>query len=117
MTTTYFPGTRVLVFDSRRYKDDRATPLHQTLCMATVERWYGKRSERFGLYPSLLDVRFDHTPEKVSRGHLATPDNRVRVVETEEQAESAVREVTTNAQLSPSQENSLRRKLLKGLRP
>lgn len=73
---TYFPGTRVLIFDARLYKDDRRTPLSVTMQPATVLRWYGKTADtkasgsRFGPYPSLVDVRFDRDGRE-SRGHFA----------------------------------------------
>jgi hypothetical protein len=63
------PGDRVIVFDTRLYVDDRTTPLTHTMRPATVLRRYGFRSDRFGVYPDCVDVRFDHRPEE-SRGHF-----------------------------------------------
>lgn len=69
---TYYPGTRVKVFDSRLCKDDVSTPIEVTIKSATVVSWYGKKSQRFGIYPSLIDVQFDHDL-RVSKGHFANP--------------------------------------------
>lgn len=68
--TTYYPGTRVMVFDSRLFKNDKDTPLSFTIRPGTVTKWYGYESERFGKYPSLIDVKFDHR-EEISRAHFA----------------------------------------------
>jgi len=108
---TYFPGTRVVVFDSRLYKDDRETPISETLCMATVCCWYGKEG-LFGQCKSLVDVEFDHNPGHVSKGHFTFG---LKKVETEEQAEAVVKEVTKNASLSPVQEFYFRKKIFAGL--
>lgn len=65
----FFPRTRVVVFDPRRYKNDKVTPLSRTMRPATVVSWYGYRSKHCGLYPSVIDVIFDGDAEP-SRGHL-----------------------------------------------
>ena len=44
MMKTFYPGTRVLVFDPSLFIDDVKTPLSTTMKPATVLRWYGKRS-------------------------------------------------------------------------
>lgn len=67
---TFYPGTRLMMFDSRRYVDDRKTPLSVTIRPATVLRWYGYRSQLFGIYPSIIDVMFDGDTEE-SIGHFA----------------------------------------------
>lgn len=67
---TFFPGTRVRVFDPRLYVDDVKTPISHTMRPATVVRWYGYTSKNFGRYPELIDVRFDHRPDTISRGHF-----------------------------------------------
>lgn len=69
-----FPGTRVRVFDSRRFKDDRSTPLSVTMRPATVVRWYGATKEMysFGPYENLIDVVFDGD-EQESRAHIVSP--------------------------------------------
>lgn len=54
--TTYYPGTRVMVFDPRLYKDDKKTPPEYTIRPATVIRWYGKRSKKVW-YISVADRR------------------------------------------------------------
>lgn len=70
------PGTRVIVFDYLIYKDDVTTPLSMTLKPATVVCHYGALKEYYsrdlslGPYSSLIDVRFDHRPEKISKGHF-----------------------------------------------
>ena len=65
------PGTRVMVFDSRLFKDDKSTPLSYTIRLATVICRYGYES-KFGLgkYPDLVNVIFDHKPNNISRGHF-----------------------------------------------
>lgn len=73
--SAYWPGTRVIVFDTRLYRDDRRTPLSVTLQPATVLAWYGRLYRKsgdldLGPYPSLIDVRFDHDG-RVSRAHFA----------------------------------------------
>lgn len=71
--TTFYPGTRVLVFDATLFVDDKSTPLSHTVRPATVVCWYGCRaSEVLGgyQYPSLIDVQFDHRPQAISRGHF-----------------------------------------------
>lgn len=110
---TYFPGTRVLVFDSRLYVDDRKTPITKTLNMATVLCWYCPAFPQYGGYENLIDVEFDHRPGQTSHAHIATA---VRVVETTDQAELATREIATNAKLTEDQEFLLRKKLFQGVR-
>ena len=90
--TTYFPGTRLKVFDHRLFLNDRDTPLSQTMQPCTVLRWYGKcdipafedrhrtpeswgglsveEVRRIWRYESLVDVRFDRDGRE-SRGHFA----------------------------------------------
>jgi len=103
----YLPGTRVLVFDWRRYRDDVATPIDQTLCPATVQCWYGQETQH-GRY-DLIDVEFEDRPGAVSRGHITAT---VRIIATAQQAETAALEVTRNAKLSVQQTAGLRRKLM-----
>lgn len=66
-----FPGTRVKVFDHLLFKDDFSTPISVTVRPATVIRRYEYISP-FGLgnYPDVVDVIFDHRPNKVSRAHF-----------------------------------------------
>lgn len=84
---TYFPGTRVKVFDSRIYKDDISTPLSVTIKSATVVRWYGRLQQRFsdgstlGPYPSLIDVIFDGETTE-SKAHFAN-NTYVDIIEKE----------------------------------
>ncbi len=69
---TFFPGTRVLVFDWRLYKDDKKTPPDVTLKPATVTCWYGRRSRYHGwTYDNLIDVQFDHRDD-LSKGHFTS---------------------------------------------
>ncbi len=70
-----FPNDRVLVFDSRLYKDDVSTPLSMTMKPATIVNRYGSLKKDYvsgslGPYPDLIDVVFDHRPEEVSKGHF-----------------------------------------------
>lgn len=68
---TFFPGTRAIVYDASLHKNDKATPPRTLLKPCTVVQWYGYES-RFGhgKYPSLIDVRFDHRPDIVSKAHF-----------------------------------------------
>ena len=88
----FWPGTRLLMFDSRLFKDDRTTPLSLTMQPCTILRWYGtneipgfedrhKYSARHGgktveelrviwRYGSLVDVRWDRDG-CVTRGKFA----------------------------------------------
>jgi len=64
MSETYFPGTRVLAFDNRLFKNDITTPLSMTMREATVVKWYGQLEEQYidftlGPYESLVDLIFD----------------------------------------------------------
>lgn len=78
MEKTFYPGTRVMVFDYSLFKDDKSTPLSVTVKPATVVRWYGQdysnhpaeSMRALGNYPSLIDVDFDH--RGLSRGHFTT---------------------------------------------
>jgi hypothetical protein len=75
------PGTRILVFDSSLFKDDIKTPLSNTVRPATVVCRYGcygqSRLTRHYKYSDLVDVVFDHRPDKVSTGHFT---NGVKVI-------------------------------------
>lgn len=71
------PGSRVKVFDPWLYRDDRSTPISETVKPATVVCRYGSKTTdpESGLtrhYPDLVDVLFDHRPERVSRGHFTS---------------------------------------------
>ena len=63
------PGSRVVVFDPQLYVDDVRTPLSVTLNEAIVVARYGYRSERFGIYPDLVDVKFLHNG-RLSKAHF-----------------------------------------------
>lgn len=66
---TFFPGTRVLVFDPSIYYDDISTP--NCIKPATVVCWYASRSTITNLVDeSLIDVIFDHRPDRISRAHF-----------------------------------------------
>lgn len=62
---TFYPGTRVKVFDHRRFRDDLTTPLSLTMRDGTVLAWYGRPLKVYsedlslGPYESLIDVLFD----------------------------------------------------------
>lgn len=71
------PGTRVKVFDHTLYKNDTLTPLSVTMKSATVVKHYGELAHRYpindltlGPYESMIDVVFDHKPERESCGHF-----------------------------------------------
>ena len=64
------PGTRLLVFDYRLFKDDVTTPSSDTWKPATVVCRYGFKSKWHGNYPDVVDVIFDHQPEQVSKSHF-----------------------------------------------
>ena len=64
------PETRILLFDSSLFINDIITPLKITLKPATVIRRYGYKSKYFGNYPDLIDVIFDHKPNKISKAHF-----------------------------------------------
>jgi len=66
----YFPFTRLLVFDPRRFIDDVTTPLSTTMRPATIVAWYGMKTS-VASYPSLIDVVFDGETE-VSCGHFTS---------------------------------------------
>lgn len=73
MSQDYFPGTTVRIFDPSLYRDDISTPLSMTMKLATVLRWYGKKSTYNGVtctYESLIDVHFWHG-DRESKGHFA----------------------------------------------
>jgi hypothetical protein len=55
---------KVLVFDPLLFKNDIETPLSFTMRPATIVKHYGDKDY------DLVDVVFDHRPEKVSRGHF-----------------------------------------------
>ncbi len=72
-----YPGSRVMVFDPRLFVNDRDTPLSVTMKPATVVCRYGRVKAVLlggdlilGPYPDLIDVVFDHRPERVSVGHF-----------------------------------------------
>jgi hypothetical protein len=71
-----FPvGTKVIVFDSTLYKNDKITPLSMTMLPATVVRWYDITSPLPNggtITENVIDVIFDHRPEEVSHGHFTT---------------------------------------------
>lgn len=71
-----FPvGTRVIVFDSTLYKNDKITPLSMTMLPATVVKWYDITSPLPNggtITENVIDVIFDHRPEEVSHGHFTT---------------------------------------------
>lgn len=74
----YFPGTRVLAFDSRLFVDDVITPLSVTMRPAEVVCWYGKETS-CGRYDSLVDLLFDHDGH-VSRGHFTWNGKELEVL-------------------------------------
>lgn len=79
MCNELYPGDRVMVFDSLLFVDDRKTPLTHTVRPATIVCRYGRKSN-IGpwVYEDLVDVVFDHRPDKISKGHFT---DCVRVLE------------------------------------
>lgn len=69
MKRILMPGDRVEVFDNTLFCDDISTPLSVTMKPATIVCRYGRKSQ-FGIYPDLVDVVFDHRPERVSKAHF-----------------------------------------------
>lgn len=74
---TFFPGTRVKVFDPSLYVDDVKTPLLVTVKEGIVKKWYGSLKNviipvdlELGPYESLIDVEFDYKPNNISHGHF-----------------------------------------------
>ncbi len=84
MIEEFYPGARRMVFDSRLFVDDKKTPISTTMKPATVVCRYGKVASYYGgniydgydiqlgPYEDLVDVVFDHRPEKVSHGHFTS---------------------------------------------
>lgn len=73
----FLPGDRVIVFDPLLFKDDVSTPLSFTRRPATVIRHYGYKyvlpfDPEPCVYPSCVDVVFDHRQERESHGHFAS---------------------------------------------
>ena len=73
----FVAGDRVLVYDYTLFKNDVDTPSRELTKPATVVRWYGRPEThykicdmRLGPYPSLIDVVFDHRPQRESCGHF-----------------------------------------------
>ena len=71
-----YPDSRVKVYFSSGFVNDKLTPVNSLMKPATVVRRYGKKSilpihetKKFE-YPDLLDVIFDHEPNRVSCGHF-----------------------------------------------
>lgn len=74
-TNEIMPGTRVEIFDHLLFKNDKSTPLSFTRRPSTVVCRYGKRSHPClgtptWVYPDLIDVVFDHSPDRISCGHF-----------------------------------------------
>ena len=72
-----YPGTRVLVYFHRGFIDDRTTLYRTLMKPATVVQRYGRKSAYLPIsetqpheYPDLVDVVFDHEPDRVSHGHF-----------------------------------------------
>lgn len=63
--------SRVLVFDPTLYINDEETPPEETFKPATVICRYGEVNKRYNVkYEDLVDVKFDHRPNKISKGHF-----------------------------------------------
>jgi hypothetical protein len=75
--SSFFPGSRVAVFDPRLYVNDVKTPLSVTAQPATVVRWYGYISKHCGRYESVIDVTFDYDGRE-SHGHFTSGARHAR---------------------------------------
>lgn len=71
------PGDRVIVFDNLLYRNDLITPPTYTHRSATIIKRYGQRADFYpisklwlGPYPDMIDVVFDHRPDRISHGHF-----------------------------------------------
>jgi len=65
------PGDRIMIFDPRLFDDDVSTPISYTVRPATVVCRYGTVANQLStIYPDLIDVKFDHRPESISKGHF-----------------------------------------------
>lgn len=70
------PDDRVLVFDPLFY--DVKTPSSITMKPATIVCRYGIKEPKNKFHPAdwiyedLIDVRFDHRPERISYGHFTS---------------------------------------------
>jgi hypothetical protein len=72
MTPDLKEGDRVIVFDAQLWHEPEASAL-DAYKPATIVRRYSETSKHSGYhYPDLIDVVFDHRPEKVSKGHFTT---------------------------------------------
>ncbi len=72
------PGTRVRVFDYTLFKDDKSTPLSMTVKPGIVVKRYGYKNSFGWIYPDLVDIKFDHRPERISKGHFT---DRIKILE------------------------------------
>ncbi len=69
----FYPGTRVMVFDPSLYIDDITTPIKTTVKPATIVCWFGCWNYNHTYYhDSLIDVIFDHRPDKISKSHFTS---------------------------------------------
>lgn len=66
----FFPGTRVLVVDGLRFKNDTETPWRALLEPATVVKWYGLIDSTCGRYEELVDVKLDRVRFSHLKGDL-----------------------------------------------
>lgn len=60
-----FTDKKVLVFDNLLFVDDVKTPSSFTMRPAKIVKSYTKQGRE------LVDVLFDHRPDKISRAHFA----------------------------------------------
>jgi len=76
----FVEGDRVKVFDYTLFINDIKTPLSHTMRPAVVVCHYGYVSEwlekevgrEAAKYDDIIDVIFDHRPNKISKGHLVS---------------------------------------------
>ena len=70
-----YPGTRVKAFDHLLQKGNVSIPISYAFRPGTVVKRYGKLKKNYndfclGPYPDLVDIKFDHRPDQISRGHF-----------------------------------------------
>jgi hypothetical protein len=78
-----------MAFDHQLFRDDVSTPLAVTVRPATVVGRYGYKihypmSDAAYTYPDVCDLRFDHRPDEVSRGHFTEGVKPIQASQREE---------------------------------
>ena len=72
-------GSRVIAFDPKLYKNDEETPIKTTMKPGTVICRYGEYNKIYNVsYDDLVDIQFDHRPDKISKGHFTSLVKEIR---------------------------------------